>query len=138
MDPVSIVLPGAQALVTQILTDGWTQARGWLAKRLTRADGPALAELESRLDVANAEATSLPAAEDGVPSADVRRMVLEAYWAGYLAALAGERLEFAAALTELAENRKAGPAGMTTNSVTGTVTGNVIQAGRVEGGVHFG
>ena len=137
MDPVSIVLPGAQALVTQILSDGWVKARAWLAKRLADGDGPATADLERRLDTANAQATGLPELEADVPAAAARRMVLEAYWAGYLAALAAERPGFAAALTELAGEPGAQAAG-TSNSVTGTVTGNVLQANRIEGGVHFG
>jgi hypothetical protein len=65
-------------------------------------------------------------------------MVLEAYWPGYLTPIAGERPDFAAALIELGHNREAQPTTRTNNSVTGTVTGNVLQAGHIEGGVHFG
>jgi hypothetical protein len=135
MDPSSIFVPGAQALVTQILSDGWGQARAWLSKRLSRDDGPAQADLERQLDIANAQASSLAVPEAGINPGAARRMVLEAYWAGYLAALAGEHPEYTAALTELAAGR---PAATTANSVTGTVTGNVLQAGRIEGSVHFG
>jgi hypothetical protein len=138
VDPSSIVLPGAQALVTQILSDGWAQARGWLARRLGHADGPTLTDMERRLDTANAQANGLPVPEGSVGAAAARRMVLEAYWTGYLAALAGEHPDFAAALTELALERAPQPAATTTNSVTGTVTGPVVQADRIEGGVHFG
>lgn len=138
MDPSSIFLPGAQALVTQILSDGWAQARGWLAKRLSGADGPARADLERRLDAANAQASVLPVPEAGLSAAAAQRVILEAYWAGYLAALAGEHPAVAAMLSELAGNQAPAPAGTTTNSVTGTVTGNVLQADRIEGGVHFG
>jgi hypothetical protein len=138
MDPVSVVLPGAQALVTQILSDGWAHVRGWLAKHLSRADGPSQAELERRLDTASVQARTLPVPEADVPAAVAQRMVLEAYWTGYLAALAGEHPDFAAALADLPEIQGTHPAATTTNSVTGTVTGNVLQAGHVEGGVHFG
>jgi hypothetical protein len=138
MDPASIFLPGAQALVTQILSDGWATARGWLAKRLTGADGPVQADLERRLDTANAQAGGLPVLEAGVPAAVAQRMVLEAYWTGYLAALAGESPDFAAALARLAGERGVQAARTTSNIVTGTVTGNVLQAGHIEGGVHFG
>jgi hypothetical protein len=138
MDPATIILPGTQALVTQILSDGWAQARGWLAKHLSRAGGPSQEDLERQLDAASAQASKLPVPEVGVPAAISQRMVLEAYWTGYMAAMAGEHPDFAAALMELAQNRETQPTTRTNNSVTGTVTGNVLQAGHIEGGVHFG
>jgi hypothetical protein len=138
MDPASIVLPGMQALVTQILSDGWAQARGWLAKRLSRTDGPSQADLEQWLDTARAQASSLPVPQAGVQAAVAQRMMQEAYWTGYLAAMAVEHADFASALTELSQKQEAQPIATTSNSVTGTVTGNVLQAGHIEGGVHFG
>jgi hypothetical protein len=135
MDSASIVLPGARALVTQILEEGWAQARRWLTGWLSRPGGPGQAALERRLDAANAEAGGLSVPETGVPEVDARRMVLEAYWTGYLAALAGEHPDLAEALTGLPGLRSAPPA-TTSNSVTGTV-GNVLQANHIEGSVHF-
>ena len=137
MDPGSIVLPGAQALVTQILSDGWAQARGWLAKRLSRVAGTSQADLERRLDTASAQALGLSVPEAGVSAPVAQRMVLEAFWTGYLAAAVGEHPGFASVLTELAEIREAAPVPTTSNTVTGAVTGNIVQASNIEGGVHF-
>lgn len=137
MDPAGILLPGAQALVTQILSDSWAQARGWLASRLSRAGGPSQEELERRLDSAREQATGLPVPGAGVSQPVARRMVLEAYWAGYLAATTGEHPDVIAALTELADNQGPRSAATATNLVTGTVRGNVLQAGTIEGGVRF-
>jgi hypothetical protein len=64
--------------------------------------------------------------------------MLESYWAGYLAALAGDQPELAAVVTELAESPvpMALPPAMV-NTLTGEVTGHVVQAGHIEGGVRF-
>ena len=142
MDPTSIVLPGAQALVTQILSEGWTQARAWLVRRLTRPGSAPQPELERRLDMAHVHADALAASDESVSVvADTsrRRALLEAYWAGYLAAMLNEHPEFAEVLAELATLAVGGPAPTgTVNSVTGRVSGNVVQAGTIEGGVRFG
>jgi hypothetical protein len=139
MDSAVLVLPGAQALVSQILSEGWAHARAWLVRRLGHADGAersdaAKSDLERRMDTAHAQATALTAAEAVPP-----RAILEAYWAGYLAALIGERPEFASVLAELAasSNRPADK-GTVVNSVTGTVSGNLVQAQDIHGGVRFG
>lgn len=123
MDPASIVLPGAQSLVTQILSDGWAQVRGWLAQRWSRHSETSQAELEHRLDDAKEQAASLFSGE---------RTALEAYWAGYLAALISEHPGLAASLQELPAHPSV------SNTVSGTVTGNVVQAGTIEGGITFG
>ena len=121
MDPASFVLPGAQSLVTEILSDGWAQARAWLAQRWSRHTGTSQADLERRLDDAREQSASFFAAD---------RAALEAYWAGYLAALIGEHPGLAASLRESRPG--------VSNTVSGTVTGNVIQAGTIEGGISFG
>jgi hypothetical protein len=142
MDPTSLILPGAQSLVTQILSDGWAQARAWLVRRLTRPDSTPQPELERRLDVAHAHADILAAPDKDAPvvtDTPRRRALLEAYWAGYLAAMLGEHPEFAEVLAELATPAVGCPApNRTVNSVTGRVSGNVVQAGTIEGGVRFG
>lgn len=133
MDPTVLVLPGAQALVSQILTDGWAQARSWLSRRLGRADVVPAAELEQRLDAAQAQVAAFSA-----PEAISQRALLEAYWAGYLAALAAEHPEYAAAVATLAAPPADGGAERgNVNSVTGTVTGNLVQARDIHGGVTF-
>jgi hypothetical protein len=133
VDPTAIVLPGAQALVTQILSDGWTQARAWLARRLGHSAGTRQADIEVRLEAAHAQTAALAAPGD-IP----QRALLEAYWAGYLAALVGEHPEFAAIVAELAVPSADGTAdGRNANSVTGTVTGNLVQARDIHGGIRF-
>jgi hypothetical protein len=133
VDPTVIVLPGAQALVTQILTDGWVHARAWLARRLGHSEGDGDAQVELRLDAAQAQAAAL-----AVPGEVPQRALLEAYWAGYLAALVGEHPELSAAvagLTAPSAERTADRSNF--NSVTGTVTGNVVQARDIHGGIKF-
>lgn len=133
MDPTALVLPGAQALVTQILSDGWAQARGWLARRLRRPEDAPEADIELRLDAAQAQTAAL-----AVPGEVPPRALLEAYWAGYLAALVGEHPELAAAVAGLAAPSAGRPADESNvNSVTGTVTGNLVQAHDIQGGIRF-
>lgn len=144
MDPTSLVLPGAQALVTQILAEGWTQARAWLIRRLVRPGSAPQPELERRLDIARAHADALAASDEGAQAATAtatprRRALLEAYWAGYLAAMLGEHPEFAEVLAELATPAvDVPPRPGSPNIVTGKVSGTVIQAGTIEGGIRFG
>lgn len=133
MDPASLIMPGAQSLVAQILSDGWVQVRQWLSLRLGHQDGGGAGDLEGRLDMANAQADALP-----VPETASRRAILEAYWAGYLAALVGEHPELTGALAELAASGGQLSVGQSGNSVSGTVTGNVVQAHQIDGGVRFG
>jgi hypothetical protein len=133
VDPSVVVLPGAQALVTQIISEGWAQARTWLSRRLGHADATLAADMERRLDAAQVQAAALT-----VPAAFPQRVILEAYWAGYLAALTGEDPEFAAAIAGLAPPlADHTPSPRNVNSVTGTVTGNLVQAHDIDGGVSF-
>lgn len=138
MDPATLILPGAQTLVSQILSDGWVQARAWLARRLGHAEGSksaggVQADLERRLDTAQAQTAALAA-----PGVAPQRALLEAYWAGYLAALVGEHPELAAIVAGLAAPAVDHSADQgTVNSVTGTVTGNLVQARDIHGGIRF-
>lgn len=136
MDPTSLVIPGAQALVTQILSEGWTQTRQWFARQLKRrGDSPQL-EIEHRLEKAHIQACALM--DPSRVGASGARPLLEAYWTGYLAALVDEHPELVSILEELAVSVTGGTANSgISNSVTGAVTGNVIQAGNIEGGVRF-
>jgi hypothetical protein len=139
MDPATLILPGAQSLVSQILSDGWVQVRAWLSRRLSHSGEAGQAEVERQLDAANDAANALPFPVSAVSAQAARRLALEAYWAGYLAALADGHPGFPAMLAELVERQGAtAQAPATANTVSGTVTGHVVQAGHIEGGVRFG
>jgi hypothetical protein len=138
MDPVALILPGAQSLVSQILSDGWVQVRSWLSRRLSSSENPEQTEIVRQLDIANEQADALPIPESGVSAETAHRLVLEAYWAGYLAALAGSHPELTTMLAEFAERgATASPTSAPVNSVSGTVSGHVVQAEHIDGGVRF-
>nr|WP_285554258.1 hypothetical protein [Streptomyces hygroscopicus] len=117
----SVLLPSAQALVTAILTDGWTHVRDTLARRWSRQTGQARADVERRLDTAHRQAAGM-----GDDEAAQR-----AYWAGYLAAVLAERPTLLDVVRELPDM----PGLHNTNS--GTVT-NLVQARDVHGNISFG
>jgi hypothetical protein len=120
------------------MSDGWTQVRGWLAKRLGRPGDTDRADLERLLDAANEQANALPAPVSTMSADDARRLMLEAYWAGYLAALADNHPELVAVLTELPERTASAPSvPAAINNMSGTVTGHVVQAQQIDGGIHF-
>lgn len=122
MDPVtSALLPGTQALVTAILTDGWTRVRDALAARWSRRTGETRADVERRLDSAHHQAEGL--GED--------EAVQRAYWAGYFAGVVAERPE----LVDVVRDLSRGPDVHNTNS--GTVT-TLVQAHDIHGNVTFG
>jgi hypothetical protein len=122
MDPVtSALLPGAQSLVTAILTDGWARVRDVLARRWSRQTGETQADIERRLDTAHHQAVAL--GDD--------RALQQAYWAGYLAAVLAERpglLDVVRALPDPTDLR---------NTNSGTVT-TLVQARDIDGGITFG
>jgi hypothetical protein len=149
MDATTLVMPGAQSLVTAVLTDTWNQARAALANRWARrhpaADGrahadpePAAIEQAAReLDVARQQ--SLDLAGSGSDADREARMRL--FWAGYLAGQLAARPELATALADLPALFGAGkPASQTTNvhnSFSGKSTGTVVQAGDIQGGINI-
>lgn len=128
MDLDSVIVPGAQSLVTAMLTDAWSSARALVARRWGRS-GEHPADVELRLEQAKEQSLTL-AGSDGD-----RQGRLEAYWAGYLAGLLAERPELVGAVRELASGGLS--EATTQNSNTGTVHGHLLQARDINGGVHF-
>lgn len=122
MDPVtSALLPGAQSLVTAILTDGWTHVRDALARRWSRQTGETQSDIERRLDTAHRQAEGMGDGE----------AVQRAYWAGYLAAVLAERptlLDVVRDLPDLPDLH---------NTNSGTVT-TLVQARDIHGDIRFG
>jgi len=128
MDPMTVVLPGAQSLVTAILTDGWTHVRTALAHRWSRQTHEPQADIEHRLDAAHTQASEMTAGH-----ADS-----EAYWAGYLAALLAERpalLDLVRDLHNTLTPPDSTPSVQNTNSGTATT---LVQARDITGGITFG
>lgn len=146
MDLTTLVTPGAQSLVTAILTESWTQLRSTLARQWARrrehatadaadpAPDPAAIEAAGReLDSAREQALAL--AGDG--SAADRALRMQLFLAGYLAgrlAVCPELADVVAQLpTLLAPGAAANPAPVVDasanfNSMSGTASGIVIQA----------
>lgn len=154
MDPAALVLPGAQSLVTAVLTDAWETVRSGLARTWARrhtdrhtgtsvvaADAPDAAAIEHagrELDSARTQALEL--AGHGDEASRAARM--ELFWAGYLAGQLAARPELAEALQALPAllgSRTASEAGLGTvhNSSTGTVRGNLVQARDIAGDINF-
>jgi hypothetical protein len=122
MDPMtSALIPGAQSLVTAILTDGWTHVRDALVRRWSRQTGETQADVERRLDAAHRQSEDL---DDG-------EAVQQAFWAGYLAAVLAER----PSLLDVVRGLPDMPGLHNTNS--GTVT-TLIQARDIHGDITFG
>ncbi|MFD0632844.1 hypothetical protein ACFQ9X_15880 [Catenulispora yoronensis] len=101
MDLTSVVTPGAQSLVTSILTDSWKQvlpalSRLW-ARHRSGSPGVVLEEVGAELDLAREQAISITG--DGSESERARRM--ELFWAGYLAGQLAARPELAGVVQEL-------------------------------------
>lgn len=148
MDLTTVVIPGAQSLVTAILTDSWNQARTALSKLWAHrrppdaSHGPDAAALEqagTELDFAREQAIMI--AGEGPESERASRM--ELFWIGYLAGQLAARPELTEAVQSLPGMLDAGavPAPATAVNakiVSGTVHGNAIQADDVTGGINIG
>lgn len=149
MDLTTVVVPGAQSLVTAILTDSWNQARTALSKLWAHrrpadpAPGPDAAAVEkagTELDLAREQAIRV--AGEGPESERASRM--ELFWIGYLAGQLAARPELTEAVRVLPGmfDTGAAPASATvavnTKTVSGTVKGNAIQADDVTGGINIG
>lgn len=132
MDALSVVLPGAQSLVSAILTDGWAQVRGALARRWSKKGSISQDVAEQRLDTGHE--SSLLVAGDG----EDRRALLEAYWAGYLAGMAADRADLLDVIRELGSPSAQSSQGTAVhNSNTGSVR-TLLQLGDVHGDITIG
>ncbi|MEU9118778.1 hypothetical protein AB0C96_02775 [Streptomyces sp. NPDC048506] len=132
---MTVILPGAQSLVTAILADGWTRVRTALARRWSRETREPQAAIEERLDAAHAQAAEITSGD-----ADGDQALLRAYWAGYLAAVLAERPALLGLVRDLRSavadpGAHDGPSVHNTNS--GTVT-TLIQGGDFSGNITFG
>jgi hypothetical protein len=151
MDLTTLVMPGAQSLVTSILADTWVQTRSAIAKLWARrrsasnpgeyaspADATAIEHASHELEAARQQALEL--AGSGSESDRAARMQL--FWAGYLAGQLAARPELADVLAQLPALLGAGsPTSQTTNvhnTISGTVSGNALQAGDIHGNISFG
>lgn len=144
MDPTTLVMPGAQSLVTAILTDGWAQVRDTLANLWTRhrsvaaLDNPAaLASSRQEWDSARGQSLALP--NHGTD--EERRDRMQAFWAGYLAGQLAARPDLSNALGELPRllgpDRRIDQADSVTNTISGSVFGTALQARDIRGDIHL-
>jgi hypothetical protein len=131
MDPITVILPGAQSLVAAILADGWTQVRTALARRWSRETDEPQADIEHRLDAAHSQASELTNSQGADEQA-----LLRAYWAGYLAAVLAERPALLGLVRDLHGTLTAPAASNSSvhNSNSGTVT-TLIQGRDISGGI---
>lgn len=142
MDLTSIVLPGAQTLVSSLMSEAWTHTRSALSRLWASQNSHSEADedhdteaYDRQLDAAKQQAIVL--AGDGTAMDRAARM--ELFWAGYLSGQLASRPELAdgiRALPGLFGNQQ-GQAKATTvhNTVSGTVNGRVIQAGDIHGNI---
>lgn len=140
-------MPGAQSLVTAILTDSWSQTRAALARLWARrrpdehTSASSAAEVEAagaELDLAREQAL-LVSGEGPEPERAGR---MELFWIGYLAGQLAARPELAdpmrALPTVLAAQEATSHTTVVTNkAISGTVHGDVVQADDVSGGIRF-
>lgn len=135
MDLTTVFMPGAQSLVTAILTDSWTQARATVAKLWVRKH-PATSLDQASRDLDTARRQALALAGNG-PEAD-RAARMQIFWAGYLAGQAAARPELATAFAELPALLGVLPlpqSAAVQNTISGTVHGNAVQVGDIQGNV---
>ncbi len=130
---MTVVLPGAQSLVTAILTDGWAHVRTALAHRWSRQTHEPQSDIEHRLDAAHTQASEMTAGHEGSEQA-----LLQAYWAGYLAAVLAERPALLDLIRDL-QGTQTAPDSTTSlqNTNSGTVT-TLVQGRDISGGITFG
>jgi hypothetical protein len=153
MDLTSLVTPGAQSLVTAILTESWGQLRTAVARKWARRHRVADGSVEAAPDTAAIDAAGreLDSARDlalalaGEGSAAERGARMQLFLAGYLAGQLAARPELADAVgllptllaaalaPALAPAETTLDASVTYNSMSGTSSGIVIQAGRIGG-----
>jgi hypothetical protein len=133
MDLTTAFMPGAQSLVTAILTDTWAQARTTVAKLWSRRGGGsgALDQASRELDAARSQALELAGSGTEAERADRMRL----FWAGYLAGQAAARPELAAMFAELPTllSARTSQAPSFQNNITGKITGTAVQTGDIHG-----
>ncbi|QMU68371.1 hypothetical protein [Streptacidiphilus sp. P02-A3a] len=130
---MTIVLPGAQSLVAAILTDGWTHVRTALARRWSRQTHEPQTDIEHRLDTAHSQASDMT-----VGHGDGEQALLQAYWAGYLAAVLAERPALVDLVRDLPGTLTAPDSATSVqNTNSGTVT-TLVQGRDISGGITFG
>lgn len=142
MDLTTVFMPGAQSLVTAILTDTWTQARAAVAKLwVRRHPATTLDQAGHQLEAARTQALELA----GTGPEPDRAARMQLFWAGYLAGQAAARPELAAAFAELpkllaaaAPQQSQTTTVTVTNTLSGTVHGNAVQANDIHGNITFG
>lgn len=139
MDLTTVFLPGAQSLVTAILTDTWAQARTAVAKLWVSRHG-ATSEARATQELEAAKGQALELAGEGPEAARAVRMQL--FWAGYLAGQAAARPELSVVFAELpallGEGRTAAQGSTVHNVISGTVQGAAVQASEIHGDITFG
>jgi hypothetical protein len=84
MDLSTILTPGLQNLLSVMLGEGWSAARGTLARWLGRGDEGSTRAAEHELDAIRAEVRALAKTHEAAADAATDRRLLEAYVAGYL------------------------------------------------------
>jgi hypothetical protein len=132
VDALSVVLPGAQSLVSAILTDGWSQVRGALARRWSKKGSISQDVAEQRLDAGHENSLLV------VGGGEDRRALLEAYWAGYLAGMAADRADLLDVIREFGTPSAQSSQGTAVhNSNTGSVR-TLLQLGDVHGDISIG
>jgi hypothetical protein len=129
MDPTSIILPGIQSLVTNIMNEGWLQARQALARRWSKKSSIDRNSAEQRLQDAYQQSMAVAGSRQD------RAVVLEAYWAGYFAGLAAEHPELLDVIARFGlQPRKATATVQNVN--TGRV-GALVQLGEAHGDINI-
>ncbi|MFF1375308.1 hypothetical protein [Streptomyces sp. NPDC058308] len=133
----ALAAAGATALVQQMVTDGWTQARGRIAGFFSRGRGGAEDVLAGELEEARAELVAARDAGDE-DTADEVRTEWRSRLRRRLAADPAAAAELRALLDELAPGSAsdAQPGSVTYNNTIngGTYHATVIQAGTVHNG----
>jgi hypothetical protein len=130
MDLSALLLPGAQNLVTAMLGDAWTSTRDAIARRWGKGDKTSTDQAVAELDDSRSQAIALFAA--GEPD----ERLLEAFVAGYLAAIVRARPDRVEAIIELGAASQPGSA-RGGNHNSGRV-GKLVQIdGDVDGGIRM-
>ena len=131
MDFSALLLPGAQKLATAMLGDAWAVTRDALARRWGHGDRATTAEATAELD----DARSGAIANFGADQADQR--LLNAYLAGYLAAMLRAHPDRGEALLSMTQDFAPPAVGRAGNVNSGRVEKLVQVDGDLHGGVHM-
>lgn len=131
-DPITVVaLAAGTALVNSVTTDAWNGVKARLATLLGRGNSA-----REALEAARLEATAAALRRDGSPTTKVSH---EQVWQESLEqAIQSDPsiIEQVREILNLPVGSSAAVSGRNVN--TGTVHGNVVQAGRISGGVTLG